>query len=75
MTILDSANWLVKEFGKNTKVIIDRKYHNEFPPENKMVLSNEKIKSIGWSNKFDLKEGYRRLIRFIREELVNEENK
>ena len=75
MTILDSAEWLITEFGdKNSKVIIDLSDSNTgFAPENQMVLNNDKLKSIGWICKYDLKAGYKRLIDYMKEELEKEE--
>ena len=70
MTILDSAKWLAEEFTKNrSNVVIDIPKQNAgFAPDNKMVLSNEKIVSLGWKPEFSLKDGYRNLICYLKEE-------
>ena len=75
MTILDSAKWLVEEFGQGrSKVIIDvPKENTGFAPDNEMVLSNKKLKDLGWSCKYDLKSGYRRLLDYMKEERAIEE--
>lgn len=74
MTILDSAKWLANEFGNDKiQVIVDIPKENAgFAPDNKMVLSNEKLKQIGWNCEYGLKEGYRRLISYLKEERENE---
>ena len=69
MTILESAEWLLKEFeNKNNRIICECNQKNDFAPDNKMILSNQKIKSLGWKSKISLKEGYKRLIKYIKEE-------
>ena len=70
MTILDSAKWLAEEFTKNrSNVVIDIPKQNAgFAPDNKMVLSNEKIVALGWKPEFSLKDGYRNLISYLKEE-------
>ena len=69
MTILESAEWLLKEFeNKNNRIICECNQKNDFAPDNKMILRNQKIKSLGWKSKISLKEGYKRLIKYIKEE-------
>lgn len=70
MTILDSAKWLISEFGKKgTKAIIDIPETNQgFAPENEMILSNEKLIKLGWNYQYDLKKGYTRLLEYMKEE-------
>ena len=70
MTILDSAKWLAEEFTQNTSnVVIDIPKQNAgFAPDNKMVLSNEKIVALGWKPEFSLKDGYCNLISYLKEE-------
>lgn len=69
MTILESAEWLLKEFeNKNNRIICECNQKNDFAPDNKMILSNQKIKTLGWKSKISLKEGYKRLIKYIKEE-------
>lgn len=77
MTILDSANWIANEFGNNkTKVITDIPNENTgFAPDNQMILSNNKIKNLGWNCKYDLKTGYRRLLEYMKEEEDNEKRR
>ena len=74
MTILESAKWLADEFGEGkTDVIIDIPKENaSFAPDNKMVLNNEKLKNIGWNSNYTLKQGYTRLINYLKEEKNNE---
>ena len=74
MTILESAKWLADEFGEGkTDVIIDIPKENAgFAPDNKMVLNNEKLKNIGWNSNYTLKQGYTRLINYLKEEKNNE---
>lgn len=73
MTILESAKWLVEEFGtSDMNVIVEIPKENAgFAPDNKMVLSNEKMKKIGWNCKYDIKDGYRKLIEYLLEEKNN----
>ena len=68
MNIYDSAKWLIEEYKTNKKVIIDIDSHNDFAPENQMLLSNHKLKSIGWQPKHNIKYGYKNLIKFLIEE-------
>ena len=71
MNILDSANWLIETYGDGTnKVKIEIPKENMgFAPNNQMILCNEKLKRIGWNCKYNLKDGYDRLIKFLKEEL------
>ena len=67
MTILDSAKWLAEIYG-NGKVRIEiPKENSGYAPNNNMILNNNKLKSIGWSFKYDLKHGYDRLLKYLRE--------
>lgn len=70
MTILDSAKWLANTYGEGkVNVKIEISDNNEgFAPNNKMVLSNEKLKQIGWNSKYNLKDGYDRLIKYLKED-------
>ena len=73
MTILDSAKWLAQKYGKglvNVKIQISKKNFG-FAPNNDMILNNKKIKSIGWRPKYDLKQGYDRLLKYLEEEENN----
>lgn len=70
MTILDSANWLAQTYGEgkvNVRIEIPDS-NTGLAPNNKMVLSNEKLKKIGWYPKYDIKEGYNRLLMYMKEE-------
>lgn len=73
MTILDSAQWLIQEFGKKgTKVVIDIPDTNQgFAPENEMILNNDKLVKLGWNHQYDLKQGYTRLLNYMKEEKQN----
>lgn len=74
MTILQSAKWLAEQFG-NGKVDVKVQIPKEnagFAPDNKMVLSNQKLKNLGWNSKYNLKEGYSRLLEYLKEERKNE---
>ncbi len=51
-TIFDLANLIAKKYKVKVETKINT--NNCFAPENKMILSNEKIKSIGWKPKYDL---------------------
>lgn len=74
MNILESAKWLMSEYGdKNNKVICECNEKTEFAPDNEMILNNEKLKRLGWNSKFSLKEGYKRLIEYIQEECKNQQ--
>lgn len=67
MTILDSAKWLAEIYG-NGKVRIEiPKENSGYAPNNNMILNNNKLKSIGWSFKYDIKHGYDRLLKYLRE--------
>lgn len=70
MTILDSAKWLAEKYGDNkVKVRIEiPKENTGFAPNNSMVLSNYKLKELGWNCKYNLKQGYDRLLKYLKEE-------
>lgn len=70
LRVIDIANWLISEFGeKNQCVKIEKeKGQSEFAPDNSMILLNYKLKSIGWYPKYNLKEGYTKLLNYLKEE-------
>ena len=70
MTIKDSAEWLVETYGQpGTKVVIDiPEYNAGFAPDNNMVLTNDKIKGLGWTPEHDVKYGYDHLLDYMKEE-------
>ena len=70
MTIKESAEWLVETYGApGTKVVIDIPKENAgFAPDNAMVLTNDKIKGLGWTPEHDLKYGYNQLLDYMKEE-------
>lgn len=74
MTIYDSAKWLAEDVANNEiKVIIDIPKENAgFAPDNNMILNNNKIKELGWYPSHDIKDGYRRLIEYMKEGNYNE---
>ncbi len=74
MTILDSAKWLAEEYSKGkVKVAIDIPNENMgFAPNNKMLLNNKKLKSLGWRPQYNIKDGYIRLLEYLKEERNNE---
>lgn len=67
MTILESAEWLLQEFGNNENhVICEKNIKTEFAPDNEMILQNTKLRKLGWEPRVTLKEGYKRLIDYVR---------
>lgn len=76
MTIFQSALWLSQKFGaEHTGVIIVPEKNAGFAPDNNMVLSNDKIKSLGWNPQVSLKEGYTNLLEYMKEEYAKDEAK
>ena len=76
MTILDSAKWLAKEFGNNkidVKIQIPEE-QSGFAPNNKMILSNQKLKELGWKSQYNIKQGYERLLKYLEEERKKYDN-
>lgn len=69
MTILDSAKWLVETFCNNeiqVKCEANLQKSEGLAPDNKMILDNSKLKAIGWKSFYNLKEGYKRLMEYIK---------
>jgi len=71
MNILDSAKWLTENYSDSSEVIVDVDPNSNFAPDNSMVLNNDKLKTLGWKPKYNLKDGYDRLISYLK----NERNK
>lgn len=67
MTIKDSAEWLVETYSPDNKVVIECDENGGFAPINNMILNNEEIKSVGWKPNYTLKDGYKRLISYLKE--------
>lgn len=69
MTILDSAKWLAETYGNGKiKVKIEiPKEKSGYAPDNNMILNNDKLKALGWNFQYDLKCGYDRLLKYLRE--------
>lgn len=68
MTILDCANWLVEKYTNNEIKVKFEINPKAFAPDNKMILNNDKIKAIGWEAKYNVLQGYERLIEYLKEE-------
>ena len=71
MTIYDSAKWLIEKFGNNKiqlKCEANLQQKAGLAPDNRMILDNSKLKSIGWKNGYTLKEGYIRLFEYLKYE-------
>ena len=76
MTIAQSAEWLAEQYGEDKvkvkyEISDDRK---QFAPDNTLILSNEKLKLLGWSPKYNLKQGYEKLIKYLQEERGKKQN-
>lgn len=68
MTILDSAKWLSKKYT-NDQIKIEFDINPKaFAPNNAIILNNDKIKSLGWKPKYNVLDGYDRLIKYLKEE-------
>ena len=59
------------EAAKNVKMIFDSIEKGLSKKEIVDILNNKKIKSIGWRPKYDLKQGYDRLLKYLEEEENN----
>lgn len=71
MTIYDSAKWLIEKFGNNKiqlKCEANLQQKAGLAPDNRMILDNSKLKSIGWKHGYTLKEGYIRLFEYLKYE-------
>lgn len=69
MTIRECAEWLVDTYLPNNNVEFKIDEKAGFAPDNNMILSNEKLKSIGFTPLHDIKYGYAQLLAFMKEEL------
>ena len=70
MTVLDCAKWLVKKYGNNNQTVTtqsDMRSSSGLAPNNQMVLSNNKLKELGWSCSYTIQDTYDRLIKYFRE--------
>ena len=78
MTIYDSAKWLIETFGNGkiqVKCEAELQQKAGLAPDNKMILENNKLKEIGWENKYTLQDGYKRLFEYLKIENVNKVRK
>ena len=76
MTILDSAKWLAEQYGDgkvNVRIEIPKE-NAGFAPNNSMILSNKKLKELGWESKHSIMDGYDRLLKYMAEEREKDSN-
>ena len=75
MTIKEVAKLLINLYSKKSKILFDiPKEQSEFAPENKMALSNNKLKKIGWTPKYNIMQGYDRLLKYMKETFDGDKN-
>lgn len=68
LSIMDMANY-VASFNPKIKVVHNNMTEQEgFAPENQMILSNQKIKQLGFESQYNLKEALKRTLEYMRYE-------
>jgi nucleoside-diphosphate-sugar epimerase len=65
ITIRDMAELLRDRFNPSIKVVVESHPEMGYAPVTKLHLSAEKLKTLGWEPKYDLKEMFNRLIKSI----------
>ena len=64
-TILEMAKYIAEKNNVGVKHIgADKSFG--YAPDNKMVLSSEKMRSLGWTSKYDLKSALDRLMEYLK---------
>ena len=66
-TILDMAK-IVAEIGGVDVVREKSTEEKRFAPDNRMILSNDKMRSLGWEPVFDLRDSLKRLFYYLKQE-------
>lgn len=71
-TILDMAHYLVNQHGKNIQVVQNIPKENlGFAPENRMILSNEKLKTLGKKEFCSIEKALDRTLEYLKYEKRN----
>lgn len=66
-SIYDMASLVVREFNKDCKVLIKNTDNPMFSKDSLIKLDTSKMRGLGWSPVYSLKEMYRRLINYYKE--------
>lgn len=69
MTIRECAEWLINTFSPNNNVVFEIDENAGFAPDNKIILSNNKLKHLGYIPKHDIEYGYTHLLDYLKEEV------
>ncbi len=67
ISIIDLACFLRNEFNPQIKVRVELNDNMGYAPMTKLNLSTEKIRALGWQPKYDLKQMFGRLIKYLTE--------
>ena len=67
ISIIDLARFLQKEFNPQIKVRVELNENMGYAPVTKLNLSAEKLRSLGWQSKYDLRWMFDRLIKYYSE--------
>ena len=67
ISIRDMAQMVRDEFNPNIKVLFNVSNHMGYAPDTKLRLDTNKIESLGWKPKYDLKKMYERTLSYLKE--------
>jgi nucleoside-diphosphate-sugar epimerase len=67
-TIRQMAEWLVQAYGKPGQAVrFATGLEGQYAPSSQSKLSNQKIRTLGWTARYSVKDGYARLLSYLGE--------
>lgn len=68
ISVRDMAELVCREFNPSGRVVVQQKTGMGYSPVTRLRLSTERMRALGWQPHYDLREMFRRLILFLKEE-------